>query len=260
MNIGITYFLIIIFANTLGAISGMGGGILIKPLFDFVGHDSVAAISFYSAIAVFTMAVVSTFKQIKDGTQLNWNFANWIAGGAAVGGMFGNSLLNFLLQLFPNERHVTMIQIVLTILSIFFSLGVTTRKKANFRLAGNYWYCFSGLILGICASFLGIGGGPINVALLILLFNIPLKEATVYSICIILFSQGFKLINITITGDFSSINFYQLIFIIPAAILGGYIGALFSKFMLTKYVAILFQIMLLIVVIINVYNYLQLLD
>ena len=46
MNIGIVYFIVIVLANTLGAISGMGGGVIIKPVFDMIGVHSVAAISF----------------------------------------------------------------------------------------------------------------------------------------------------------------------------------------------------------------------
>ena len=35
--IGIIYFIVIVLANTVGAVSGMGGGVLIKPIFDFLG-------------------------------------------------------------------------------------------------------------------------------------------------------------------------------------------------------------------------------
>lgn len=61
--IGFIYFVVIVLANTAGAVSGMGGGVLIKPIFDFIGAHSVAAISFYSAVAVFTMSLVSTSKR-----------------------------------------------------------------------------------------------------------------------------------------------------------------------------------------------------
>ncbi|MCZ1638388.1 sulfite exporter TauE/SafE family protein, partial [Enterococcus faecium] len=32
--IGFIYFIVIVLANTVGAVSGMGGGVLIKPIFD----------------------------------------------------------------------------------------------------------------------------------------------------------------------------------------------------------------------------------
>ena len=43
--IGLIYFVVIVLANTVGAISGMGGGVLIKPILDLIGAHSVAGIS-----------------------------------------------------------------------------------------------------------------------------------------------------------------------------------------------------------------------
>lgn len=70
--IGLIYFLVIVAANTVGAISGMGGGVLIKPIFDFIGAHSLAAISFYSSMAVFTMSIVSTIRQLKNKVTIHW--------------------------------------------------------------------------------------------------------------------------------------------------------------------------------------------
>lgn len=55
----IIYFLIIIIASGLGSISGMGGGIIIKPLMDSFGYHSVSDIAFYSSFSVFIMAIIS---------------------------------------------------------------------------------------------------------------------------------------------------------------------------------------------------------
>lgn len=253
-EIGIIYFLVILIANSLGAISGMGGGVLIKPIFDMVGQDSVAAISFYSAIAVFTMSVVATIKQSKAGSKINWQFIAWIAGGSIFGGILGSNLLTMLLKVLANEDSVLLIQIIITVCTILFAFLNTRLQWQPWNLKGWYWYFVCGLILGLFASFLGIGGGPINVALLTLMFGIPLKEATVYSICTILFSQGSKLINIVMVLGIGNVNLSRLWFIIPAAILGGYFGASMSNFLTTKYVELVFQSMLLIVILINLYN------
>lgn len=64
--VGIIYAIIIVLANTIGAVSGMGGGVIIKPLFDAIGADSVTTITFYSTVAVFTMSFVSTLGQRKN--------------------------------------------------------------------------------------------------------------------------------------------------------------------------------------------------
>jgi uncharacterized membrane protein YfcA len=75
---GLLYFLVIIFANTIGSVSGMGGGVIIKPVLDFIALDSVVAISFYSTVAVFVMSIVSTYRQVKNGMSIRFDLVSWI--------------------------------------------------------------------------------------------------------------------------------------------------------------------------------------
>lgn len=109
-------------------------------------------------------------------------------------------------------------------------------------------------MLGFLASLLGIGGGPINVSLLMLLFSLPIKEATVYSICTIFFSQFAKLLTIALTTGFSRYDLTILWFVIPAAVIGGLLGAKFSKILSPEKVTIVFQGVVLLVLFINLYN------
>lgn len=46
-----------------------------------------------------------------------------------------------------------------------------------------------GLVLGVMSSFLGIGGGPINLVVLFFFFSMDTKTAAENSLYIILFSQ-----------------------------------------------------------------------
>ncbi|OTN83808.1 hypothetical protein A5819_003627 [Enterococcus sp. 7E2_DIV0204] len=186
--IGVIYFIVIIFANTIGAVSGMGGGVLIKPIFDLIGADNVSTISFYSTIAVFTMSIVSTARQTKNEIEIVWKEISLLSFGSVLGGVMGNIFFELFLKLLPNGEYVTMIQTALTVITLCFALFYSKFELKSFSLKGKNWHIFCGLILGFLASFLGIGGGPINVALLMWLFAIPIKQATVYSIGIILFS------------------------------------------------------------------------
>ena len=43
----ILYVVVILLANTIGAISGMGGGVIIKPALQIFNWDSVLTINFY---------------------------------------------------------------------------------------------------------------------------------------------------------------------------------------------------------------------
>ncbi|KFN89449.1 uncharacterized DUF81 family protein [Tetragenococcus muriaticus PMC-11-5] len=88
MSKELIYFFVIILANTVGAISGMGGGVIIKPVLDFIAVDPVAAISFYSSVAVFVMSITSTIRQMKGGISISWKLVIGVATGAILGGFF----------------------------------------------------------------------------------------------------------------------------------------------------------------------------
>ncbi|WP_099221735.1 sulfite exporter TauE/SafE family protein [Listeria costaricensis] len=252
--VGILYFCVIVIANTVGAVSGMGGGVLIKPIFDLIGAHSVAAISFYSTVAVFTMSIVSTSRQFTSGRKFNWRIVTWVSAGAVLGGILGNLTFEGLLKLFKSDDIVQLIQIVLTILTLLFAFFYTRYDRPKFHLLSTYWYFFCGLLLGFLASLLGIGGGPINVSLLMLLFALPIKEATMYSICTIFFSQLAKLITIGFSTGFASYDLTVLFYIIPAAIIGGLLGTKFSNILSVQKVTMVFQIVILLVLLINLYN------
>ena len=252
--IGFIYFLVIVFSNTIGAISGMGGGVIIKPVLDFIGVHSAASISFYSTVAVFTMSIVSVLRHIKNGTKLNWRLIIWIACGAIIGGALGNVTFELLLSLFENDSVVTLIQIILIIITLIFALIYSKYNSISLYLSNYIWYIGCGIVLGFLSSLLGIGGGPINVSLLMLMFAMPIKEATIYSISIIFFSQLSKLITITFSTGYGIYDLSMLIFIIPAAIIGGIVGAKVSKILSAEKVTVVFQSVIILVLLINVYN------
>lgn len=257
--IGLIYFLVIVLASAVGAVSGMGGGVLIKPIFDFIGAHSIAAISFYSTIAVFTMSIVSTVRQLASGRKINWSIALWVSGGAVLGGILGNLTFERLLLFFQDDKIVQLIQILVTVLTLLFAFLYTKYNWHGFALKKVGWYAACGLILGFLASLLGIGGGPINVSLLMLLFAMPLKEATIYSICTIFFSQLAKILTIAFTTGFGLYDLQILWLVIPAAIVGGLLGAKVSNVLTPQQVTQVFQIVLVLVLLINLYNGYQLL-
>ncbi|WP_424684325.1 sulfite exporter TauE/SafE family protein [Enterococcus sp.] len=250
--IGFLYAIIIILANTIGAISGMGGGVIIKPIFDAIGADSVAAITFYSTVAVFTMSIVSTLRQRKNMT-IEVGTAGLISAGAVIGGIMGNLAFEKLLLWLDSEATVQLVQIVIMLLTIGFAWFVSEGQH-SFGWKTASAHLLVGLVLGFLASFLGIGGGPINVALLMLCFGMAIKEATVYSIITILCSQLAKIVTIATTTGFERYDLTMLFYIIPAAIIGGFLGATLSGRLSAKRVRLVYQFVLIFVLLINVYN------
>jgi len=250
----IIYFLVIILAICLGATSGMGGGVIIKPLLDLIGYHDLTSITFYSSVAVFTMSISSTYKQLKNGIQVRWASALNISMGAIVGGLIGNQLFNHLIVYFGNDQTVQLTQVALTVLCMLFVLIYTLFIKKSFALKSRIIYFIAGVFLGTISVLLGIGGGPINVALLLLLFDLSMKEATVYSIITIFFSQIAKLGQIGFSTGFGIFDLSFLLVVIPAALLGGYLGGFISGKVSNKVVSKIFIFADILVIIINLYN------
>ncbi|GAB6167633.1 hypothetical protein JCM1393_00930 [Clostridium carnis] len=153
MITGIIYFFVIIIANTVGAISGMGGGVIIKPVMDALGIHSIAAISFYSSVAVFTMSIVSTLRQLKNKLTLNIKMAILVSIGSVLGGIVGNYTFEQFLYFFKNEQKVQIIQILITIITLVFALLYTKYKWKSLNLKNLMWYILIGIFFRIYINF-----------------------------------------------------------------------------------------------------------
>lgn len=85
------YAAVILVATTLGAFVGLGGGVIIKPILDFIGAEPRMQVDFLSAAAVFTMSVVSTTKAIKNKVKFKKDIILFLALGSITGGFLGSS-------------------------------------------------------------------------------------------------------------------------------------------------------------------------
>ena len=182
----IIYSIIVLCATMIGAITGLGGGIIIKPAFDFVGIDTTSMISVYSTVAVFTMCLVSIYKRSKQGFHVQKQIALLIGG-----------IILFTI----NKERIRTLEV--TNLVAIVTIGLT---------------------VGIISVYLGIGGGPLNIALLVYFFSMKAKDAAAYSILMIFFAQIIKMG--TVIRDFEKYNNVSLVILAIAifAVLGGWIG------------------------------------
>ncbi len=250
------YFILSLFATTVGSLTGMGGGVIIKPLMDVLHDFDVQTIGVASSITVFSMAIVSVLKQIRAKTEIPFKTAIPLGAGSVAGGFFGEKLLNFIVDLLDANSIVTVVQnCVLAVLILCVFIYMKNKDKIKGRsLNGTVVSLAVGVFLGICSSFLGIGGGPINVALIIFLFSVGTKTATVCSLVTILFAQISKLTTVALTTGFSGFDLSIAPFMIAGAILGGFLGASLNKKCSEKTVEKAFNGVQLLVLGITVFN------
>ena len=252
--IGVIYFLIILIVISTSAIAGISGGVVLRPVFDLIGYHDVLSIGFYMGVAVITMTIASTVKQVRMGTKIKVDKALTLAVGAVTGGWVGQTILEWL-AIYVNNDAIQMTQNILSIIVLIFVLLATRPGLKNFSLNGPYWYVLAGFGLGAFASILAIGGGPINVAAFTIIFGITLKEATVYSITTILFTQLSRVVTMGLApGGFERFDLSLLFFIIPAAIIGGYVGGKLNVKFSDEQVMKVFKFVVTTTILINVIN------
>jgi len=251
--IGVLYFLIIIIVVSISSIAGISGGVVLRPIFDFIGYHDVTEIAFFSGTAVLAMAVSSTIKQLTMGTEINFKIVFTLAIGALSGGFLGQVILSAMTLGF-DENMVQIIQGVLSILSLIFVLAFTRDNVKNYKLRGTLWYALAGLGLGTFATILAIGGGPINVIVFVLLFGITFKESAVYSITTIFFAQAARVGTMLVDYGPERFNLWVLAFTIPAAIIGGIIGGRLNVKFSEEQIKKVFKFVVIGTILINVWN------
>ena len=219
------YALVVVVATSLGAVAGLGGGVIIKPLLDLVGFHDAATINLYSSAAVFTMCVVSLAKQLRAGFTFDKRTVLLVSAGSLAGGVVGDAVFGALTASFDN-RPVKAVQAGLLTVVLLLILFYTLRqdKLPSWRLTHPLAIFGAGFGLGALAVFLGIGGGPLNVAALSLLFGLGAKEGAVYSLAIIFFSQLSKLTLATVGGALWRVDLSYLPAVLLPAVIGGFIG------------------------------------
>lgn len=252
----IIYFLVALFSTILGSSAGLGGGIIIKPVLDSLGDYALPTINLLSSSTIFIMSIVTVFYQLKKKDKINPKNTIVVATGSVVGGIIGQKLMNFILSKDINIGLINNIQSIIIII-LLISVFLYMRNKDNiksYKINNILAIGLLGLFLGAISAFLGIGGGPINVAAFTILFSMTANEAARNSILVIFFSQGSKIISIAATTGFSSYKLDMLPYMLVGGVFGGIIGYKINKSVSEKSIIKIFNSVTLSIILLNLYN------
>lgn len=252
---GLIYFLIALFATIIGAMAGLGGGVIIKPILDFLGDYNLSTISVLSSATVFSMAIVAIIKQIRYKFKIEMKITILIGLGSILGGILGEQVLKIIIDSFGGNKVKLIQNIILALIlcGIYYYMNHKEKFK-SYKVKDSKLCVLIGLLLGLIAAFLSIGGGPINVCILTIFFSMEAKEAAVNSIITILFSQGSKLTTVALTTGFSLLDLSMMPLMIIGGILGGFIGSKINKIVSNEVILKVFNIVVLALIILNLYN------
>lgn len=219
-------------ASVIGAVCGIGGGVIIKPLLDSFGLMPVATISFLSGCTVLAMSCFSVGKaMLAHEKQIEPKTATPLAIGSVVGGVVGKWLFSFLQKSMQSTETVGGVQAiclaVITLMTIVYTLYQKRVSTKNVQNASAI--VLIGLLLGLMSSFLGIGGGPINLMVLSYFFSMSTKKAAQNSLYIILFSQLASLVSTLVSRSVPAFDPLALALMIAGGIGGAMIGRKLNK-------------------------------
>lgn len=251
------FFVVSLGASVAGAICGIGGGVIIKPVLDVFGLASVATISFLSGCTVLSMSCYSVTKTLRSkSVKIDLRIATPLAIGGALGGVAGKQIFSAITALFENPNTVGSVQaICLAIITLGTLLYTVNKQRIHTLHLTNTISCLLiGLMLGISSSFLGIGGGPINLVVLYFFFSMDTKTAAANSLYIILFSQAASLISTLVTRSVPEFSVLALVFMVAGGILGGILGGICNKKLDNRKVEKLFIGLMVVIIGISIYN------
>ena len=244
----------IIVACIIGSLTGIGGGIIIKPVLDFIGVYAVKEISLYTSLALIGMSLINMWSNRAKLRFMPWNILLSLTGGAIIGGVVGNRLLMFFLDTLGEETIVRIIQSSLLILLLSVTLYLKKREFSLELQFGILVLVCIGMVLGTMAGLLSIGGGPINVAILLLVFGFSMKVSALYSIMMILFSQLASFSTVVVSTGLNDYAPLMLIAVFVTGVIGGVIGSKVSGRLSTEMANRVFTYVFLGVISLNALN------
>lgn len=244
-------------ACILGTICGMGGGIIIKPVLDATGVMSVSAINFLSGCTVIAMSLWNVGKNYcKKESQVELSTTGFLALGAAVGGLLGKQLFTLVSALFTDKNSAGGVQAVLLLIATAATLAYTLKKDRipSRQVVSPLASMCIGLGLGMLGAFLGIGGGPFNVAVLCYFFSMPTKKASQNSLFIVLFSQLTSTLKTLLSGGIPAVDPMVLAGMVLLGIAGSELGRQINRKIDNRQATICLEYAMVVIIFISIYN------
>lgn len=251
------FFMVSFLASTIGAIAGIGGGVIIKPAMDAFHVLNVNTISFLSGLMVLSMSGYNVVRSLcSGGGQLRLATVLPLGIGASLGGVGGKRLFELLLDASSNADLVSAIQsgclIAVTASALLYTWAGETVK--TYRVRSKAAVVLIGTLLGVVSSFLGIGGGPVNLMVLSYFFSMGIKEAAQNSLMVIMLSQIASLFTTFLTDSVPAFSTPLLILLIIGGIGGGILGRIINRKLEARRVRSFYRLTVVAIILICAYN------
>ena len=273
-EVSVNIFLILGLGGIVGVLSGMfgvGGGFLITPLLFLVGIPPSVAVA-TSANQIVASSVSGLLTQIK---RRGVDF--WMGWVLLIGGLFGSAIgvviFNWLKALGQVDLLVSLCYVlflgVVGALMLVESINalrranrngaVPQRRKHNwvhnlplkvkFRVSGLYISVIPplmvGLLVGVLAAIMGVGGGFIMVPAMIYMLGMPTKVVVGTSLFQIIFVAAFTTMLHAVTNH--TVDMVLALLLLIGGVVGAQIGTRIGQKLRAEQLRILLALLVLIV-------------
>ena len=211
----IELILVGIFIGTMSGFFGIGGGMILVPILLVLGFDIKVAIG----ISIIQMVFSSVF-----GSYLNYKKGSLVIGEGifvGLGGFIGGYLGGYVTAYISDSvlQFLFFALLLFALFRLFFSKNheddSQTKSLSKILLFG------IGLVIGIFAITLGIGGSIILTPLLVGLLHYPIKMAVSAGLFFVAFSSVAGMISRLMTG---TIDFQTGLVVAVSSLLGVTLG------------------------------------
>ncbi len=175
-----TVTLVGVAAGFLSGLFGVGGGILIAPGLVFFAKMN-HRIAYGTSLAAVLPIALSSMITYWAHDHIDWPVTLFLASGAIAGAVVGTHFLNIVSQRVL-AFGFSAILVVSAIRLFFEGVGV---GRSPLSIWGIVFLVLIGLVSGILAGLLGVGGGIIMVPAMLVFFSIPSVVAKGTSLAVI---------------------------------------------------------------------------
>jgi len=203
-----------ILVGTLSGFFGIGGGMILIPILMLLGIDIKTAIG----ISIVQMVFSSFY-----GSYLNYKKGSLILGEGVwvgVGGFVGGAIGAYASNLIP-DRILQYLFLGLLFFALYRLFSAKVSESGEVKTLSSIVLFVVGLIIGIFAISLGVGGSILLTPILAGFLHYPIKKAVSAGLFFVAFSSVSGLITKLSTG---TIDIGKGIYVAIASLIGVYIG------------------------------------
>jgi uncharacterized protein len=177
MDIILSLLALGIIVGILAGLLGIGGGLIIVPVIVWLfkehpnfAPDYIFHVAIGTSLATIVITSISSSYAHHRHKAVRWDLVWKMLAGLLLGGIIGAIIVHNLS--YPNLKFVFAIFVLLAAIKMLFDLNPTPARS----LLPNWGLNLAGLIIGMVAAIVGIGGGVLSVPFLTWC-KVPIRQA-----------------------------------------------------------------------------------